>query len=72
MGKRSGSRRGHIIEVGCDVVGGVRVCHPVGDGHGGSEPHRGEGTGEAPLTMVSRIAAAVAELGEEAGVPGEA
>jgi hypothetical protein len=58
-----GSRRVDLTGLGCVVVGGVRVCHPV---HrcGGCERHRAEGADEGlwvPLhqTTVSRMTTAV-------------
>jgi hypothetical protein len=41
-----------MTRVGCGVLGGTGVCHPVIHGRGGNERHRAEGTGKglwAPL-----------------------
>jgi hypothetical protein len=38
-GETKGSKRVDVTEVGCGVVDGARVCHPVSHVHGGSECH---------------------------------
>jgi hypothetical protein len=46
MESQRGVRRGDATWVRGGVVGGTRVGHPVGGGHGGSELHGAEGANE--------------------------
>jgi hypothetical protein len=46
VGKRRGSRGVDVIRLGCGVVGGAEVYHPVSHECGGSEGHQVEGAGE--------------------------